>query len=250
MLGVTDHDTLDGLPEAMSAAAGHGIIVVPGVELSTTVPDGEVHVLGYFVEPTDRAFVSALRSLADARRRRIETMITLLKDLGFDLERDRVMRDGDDGSIGRPHVARALMRLGAVASVGEAFDRFLSPGKPGWVPRDRFAPEQAVALLVSNGALPVLAHPYSTKGIEAIVDRLVPAGLHGLEVYYGEYGEGQRRHLLGIADRTGLIPTGGSDFHGPPQREGRGLGSAGVPAWVWNGLAATPQAARLKHASP
>lgn len=245
VLGVTDHDTLDGLPVAISAAAVYGITVVPGVELSTTVPQGEVHVLGYFVDPMDQAFVSALRSLAAARRRRIETMISILRELGFDLDRDEVMRDADDGSIGRPHVARALMRLGVVTSVGEAFDRFLSPGKPGWVPRDRFTPEQAVALLESNGALPVLAHPYSSRKIDATVDRLVPAGLRGLEVFYGEYNDEQRRHLGEIAERSGLIPTGGSDYHGPPGREGRGLGSVDVPRFIWERLAATPHATRL-----
>ena len=250
VLGVTDHDTLDGLPEPIAAAAVHKITVVPGVELSTTVSSGEVHILGYFVDATDQEFVSVLRSLADARRRRIETMITLLQELGFNLDREHIMRDADDGSIGRPHVARALLRLGVVESVSDAFDRFLKPGKPAWVPRERFAPEQAVTLLASNGALPVLAHPYSTKDVEATVDQLVPAGLRGLEVFYGEYGEEQRRHLLGIADRTGLIPTGGSDYHGPPHREGRDLGSADVPGWVWDRLSSTSQAARLMRETP
>lgn len=249
VLAVTDHDTIDGLDEARAAAVERGIILVPGVELSTTVARGEVHLLGYFVDPTDQAFVGALRSLAAARRRRIETMIALLGALGYDLDRERVMQDADDGSIGRPHVARALMRLGVVESVGEAFDRFLSPGRPGWVPRDRFPPEQAVAMLVSNGALPVLAHPCSTGAIDETVDRLKPVGLRGLEVFYGEYSEDHRRHLHAIADRKGLIPTGGSDYHGPPQREGRGLGSAEVPAWVWDRLAATPEAARLTQAA-
>lgn len=250
VLGVTDHDTLDGLSEAIAAAAVHRITVVPGVELSTTVPSGEIHILGYFVDATDQGFVAALRSLADARRRRIETMITRLRDLGFDLDRDQIMRDADDGSIGRPHVARALMRLGIVESISDAFDRFLTPGTPGWVPRERFAPERAVTLLTSNGALPVLAHPYSTKAIEATVDRLLPAGLGGIEVFYGEYSEEQRRHLLGIADRAGLIPTGGSDYHGPPQREGRALGSADVPGWVWDRLSSTSQATRLMRGMP
>lgn len=247
VLGVTDHDTLDGLPEAIAAAAG--ITVVPGVELSTTVPHGEVHVLGYFVDPADRAFVAELRSLADSRRRRISTMIMLLRTQGYDLDHDEIMREADAGSIGRPHVARALMRLGVVKSVADAFDRFLKPGKPGWVPRDRFTPEQAVALLISNGALPVLAHPYSTAAIEETVERLVPVGLRGLEVFYGEYTDHQRSHLQEIADRHGLIPTGGSDYHGPPQREGRSLGSVDIPSWVWDRLAATPHASRLAQRS-
>jgi len=250
VLGVTDHDTLDGLPEATAAGTALGVLVVPGVELSTTVPHGEVHVLGYFVDPTDAAFVARLKSLADSRRRRINAVITRLREQGFDLNREEILRDAEAGSIGRPHVARALMRLGVVGSVAEAFDRFLTPGKPGWVPRDRFSPEDAVSLLVANGALPVLAHPYSTLGIERAVERLAPAGLAGLEVFYGEYTELQRQHLLKIAHGAGLIPTGGSDYHGPPHREGRGLGSGDVPAWVWDRLAATSEAARLPRRVP
>lgn len=245
VLGVTDHDTLDGLPEATAAGAALGIIVVPGVELSTTVPQGEVHVLGYFVDPTDAAFVARLRSLADSRRRRIDAVITRLREEGFDLDREDILREADAGSIGRPHVARALVRLGVVKSVGEAFDRFLTRGKPGWVPRERFSPEDAVSLLVANGALPVLAHPFSTLGIQEVVDRLVPAGLAGLEVFYGEYTDAQRQQLLRIANSAGLIPTGGSDYHGPPHREGRGLGAGDVPAWIWARLARTSEAARL-----
>lgn len=245
VLGVTDHDTLDGLPEAIAAGAELGIIIVPGVELSTTVSRGEVHVLGYFVDTADQGFVEALRSLADARQRRIKAMIARLREHGFDLDRAEIMRDAEVGSIGRPHLARALIRLGLVESVGEAFERFLKPGKVGWVPRERFTPEQAVALLASNGALPVLAHPYSTDAIEETVERLLPAGLRGIEVFYGEYTDEQRQHLLTIADQAGLVPTGGSDYHGPPQREGRTLGSVEIPAWVWAGLAETRHAARL-----
>lgn len=250
VLGVTDHDTLDGLPEATEAGTALGVLIVPGVELSTTVPLGEVHVLGYFVDPTDVAFVARLRSLANSRRRRIDAMITRLRGEGFDLNREDILRDADAGSIGRPHVARALMRLGVVGSVAEAFDRFLTPGKPGWVPRDRFSPEDAVSLLVANGALPVLAHPYSALEIEEVVDRLLPAGLAGLEVFYGEYTDAQRQYLWLIAERRSLIPTGGSDYHGPPHREGRGLGSGDVPAAVWDRLARTAEAARLPQGSP
>jgi predicted metal-dependent phosphoesterase TrpH len=232
VLGVTDHDTIDGLDEADRSARGLGIEVIPGVELSTTVEVGEFHLLGYFVDRNDEAFVRALHALAEARVRRVRLMLEKLRALGYDVDADRVLAQGDSGSIGRPHVARELMRLGVVASVSEAFDRFLKSGRPAFVPRDEFPPEDAIALVTGNGGVPVLAHPFSTRNPEMAVERLVPAGLRGIEVYYAEYVDEQRRHLSDLADRFGLLKTGGSDFHGTPDREGRDLGSAPVPAEV------------------
>jgi predicted metal-dependent phosphoesterase TrpH len=236
VLGVTDHDTIDGLDEV--AATGHdlGIEVVPGVELSTTVAIGEVHMLGYFVNRHDPAFVGALRDLAGARVRRVTEMLAKLAHLGYPVEPERVLADADVGSIGRPHVARELMRIGEVASISEAFDRFLKSGRPAYVPRDEFAPEEAIALLLANGAIPVLAHPFSTRDPEGTVARLVPAGLRGIEVYYAEYTPEQHGILSDLAERWDLLKTGGSDFHGTPDREGRDLGSAPVPESVIHNL--------------
>jgi predicted metal-dependent phosphoesterase TrpH len=232
VLGVTDHDTIDGLDEAERAARDLGIEVIPGVELSTTVAVGEFHLLGYFVDRTNPAFVGTLHALAEARVRRVRLMLEKLGNLGYDVDIDRVLAQGDIGSIGRPHVARELIRLGVVATIGEAFDRFLKSGRPAFVPRDEFPPEEAIALVNGNGGVPVLAHPFSTRDPGVAAERLVPAGLRGIEVYYAEYTDEQRRHLSELADRFGLLKTGGSDFHGTPDREGRDLGSAPVPAEV------------------
>ena len=232
VLGVTDHDTLDGLDEAEHAAASVGIELIPGVELSTTVDVGEFHLLGYFVDRYDDRFVSRLHELTDSRLRRVRQMLEKLTELGYDVDFDRVMSQGDRGSIGRPHVARELMRLGVVESVGEAFDRFLKSKRPAYVPREEFPPEDAIALLESNGGISVLAHPFSTKDPEAALTRLVPAGLRSLEVYYAEYSSDQVEFLSELADRFGLLKTGGSDFHGTTDREGRELGSAPVPPEV------------------
>ena len=231
-LGVTDHDTLDGLEEAERAANSAGIELIPGVELSTTVEVGEFHLLGYFVDRHDERFVSRLHELAESRLRRVRLMLEKLTDLGYEVDFDRVMTQGDRGSIGRPHVARELMRLGVVESVGEAFDRFLKSKRPAYVPREEFPPENAIALMNSNGAIPVLAHPFSTKDPEAALERLVPAGLRGIEVYYAEYSAPQHGFLSELADRFGLLKTGGSDFHGTTDREGRELGWAPVPSEV------------------
>ena len=232
ILGVTDHDTVDAITDLQEHADNAGITLVPGVELSTTVDFAEVHVLGYFVDINDPEFTGALAALAKNRLDRITRMIEKVQKLGYPIDGDAIIADAEFGSVGRPHVARALMDIGAVESVGEAFDRFLKAGRPGYVPRDPFSPEDAVQVLVRNRAVPVLAHPFSTRDIEGTVKRLVPHGLKGLETYYAEYTPEQHQHIRRIADAWDLIPTGGSDYHGVGFREGRVLGSAPVPEEV------------------
>ena len=229
VLGITDHDTVDGLPEAGTRAAETGLTLVPGVELSTTGLGANVHVLGYFVDDADDAFVARLRELSSARRVRIEQMVERLNSAGYPVPLERVWELAGDGSVGRPHIARVLIEIGVVETIGEAFDRFLSRGRPAWVSRAPFPPDEAVALLLGNGAVPVLAHPYTTGDIEAALRGLVPAGLRGMEVYYGEYDAAQHRALAAIASAWNLIATGGSDYHGPNFKEGRELGDAPVP---------------------
>lgn len=238
VLGVTDHDTLDGLPEAQAAACEVGLTLVPGVELSTTIPGPEIHILGYFVHQDDAVFVGRLAALARDRVNRITTVVRLLNDAGYPIDLAAILAQADEGSIGRPHVARALIELGAATDMNDAFAHFLKRGTVGWAPRSPFTAEEAVRMLLDNGAIPVLAHPFSTKDVEGTVKRLVPAGLRGLEVYYGEYDEAQQQELIGIAHRFGLTPTGGSDFHGPRFREGRDLGTVSVPASAWEQLQA------------
>jgi predicted metal-dependent phosphoesterase TrpH len=233
VLGVTDHDTVDGLDAVEAAAIGLDIAVVPGVELSTTVDVGEYHLLGYYIDRDDATFVDTLHDLARSRVRRVRQMLDQLQALGYAVEPDRVLADAESGSIGRPHVARELMRLGVVKTVSEAFDRFLKQGRPGFVPREAFAPEDAIALVLANGGIPVLAHPFSTRDPEAALERLVPAGLRGVEVFYASYSESQRVLLAGLAQQFGLLMTGGSDYHGTSDREGRELGTAPVPSSVF-----------------
>ena len=235
-IAVTDHDTVDGISAAKRRAEARQVTLVPGVELSTTERGAEIHVLGYGLDVDDTSMRADLSQLAASRFRRIETMIEKLRDAGYSIDGDAILAQADEGSIGRPHVARALIELGVVASVDEAFDRFLRPGRPGWVPREPFTPEQAVGLLVKHGAVPVLAHPYSTGNVEAVLDRLIPVGLKGMEVWYGEYDDAQREELRCIATSYELIATGGSDYHGPGFRAGRDLGTAPVSHEVFERL--------------
>lgn len=245
VLGITDHDTIAGLLDAVKTAERVGVTVVPGVELSTTISGPEIHILGYFVDRDDQEFVERLAALARDRVNRISNVVRLLNDAGYAVDVDRILAQADHGSIGRPHVARALIALGAASSMNDAFNRFLRRGTVGWSPRSPrspFSAEEAVGILRDNGAIPVLAHPYSTRDVRATVERLVPAGLRGLEVHYGEYDNAQREALNETANEFNLIPTGGSDFHGHGAREGRDLGTVHVPGEVWDRL----QAARSK----
>lgn len=236
VIAVTDHDTVDGIAAARQRAAERNLTLVPGVELSTTERGAEVHVLGYGLDIADPSLRDELARLAATRYQRIVTMIEKLRAAGYPVDGDAILAQADEGSIGRPHVARALIELGVVSTVDEAFDRFLRPGRPGWVPRAPFTPEQAVRLLADHGAVPVLAHPYSTGAVVPVLDRLIPVGLKGMEVWYGEYDDDQREALHRIAASRDLIPTGGSDYHGPHFRAGRELGTAPVTYEVFERL--------------
>ncbi|MBA2278146.1 MAG: PHP domain-containing protein [Chloroflexia bacterium] len=229
VLGITDHDTVDGLPSARVEAERRGVTLVPGVELSTTGVGRELHILGYFVDDQDDVFVRHLCDFAAERRDRIARMVERLNAEGYPVDLERVWELASDGSVGRPHIARALLELGVVADIGDAFDRFLTRGRPVYVPRTPYPPENALALLLANGAVPVLAHPFSTGDVEHALRLLVPAGLRGMEVFYGAYDDTQRAKLEAMAAAWNLIPTGGSDYHGTGVREGRELGNSPVP---------------------
>lgn len=228
-MGLTDHDTTAGLAEAEAEAARHGIAIVPGVELSTSDGAREVHVLGYFVDRDDPPFVAALREFERLRWERIERIVARLAITGSPVESQRVRELAGQGTAGRPHVARALIERGYALSIADAFDRFIGYGRPAYVPRRKIDPVAAIALVRDAGGVAVLAHPGTAGDIEGTLTRLVPAGLGGMEVYYGEYDDETRQRLHAIADRWGLVPTGGSDYHGPGFKAGRELGGPFVP---------------------
>lgn len=229
VLALTDHDTTLGIAEALKAGSRLGVRVVPGVELSTDVPDGEVHILGYGVQPGDPVLEPELERLRTARLRRLDAMLDRLRALGYPLEREAVLAFVDGGSVGRPHVARAMVQAGYVATVAEAFERFIGQGRPAYVASERLEPADAIALLRSAGALPVLAHPFSMHGFPDGLDELIAAGLAGIEAWYGEFSPEQRAELAALAARYGLLATGGSDYHGPGFRAGRELGMVELP---------------------
>lgn len=217
VLALTDHDTTGGIEEAARAAAQLDIDFIPGIEINTDVGGGEVHVLGYFIEYQRPAFQAILKVLRDARERRGQRMVELLNEEGINVSWDRV-REIAEGSVGRPHVAKALLEAGYVQTIGEAFDKYIGKGKAAYVPRYKLSPEDAVRLIASANGLPVIAHPVELPGLNELrnwLPDLSSAGMVGLETYYGPYTTEQEQALLALANEYKLIPTGGTDFHGP-----------------------------------
>ena len=217
VLALTDHDTTNGIAEAAEAARRLDIDFIPGIELNTDMSGGEIHVLGYFPEFERPAFQAVLKTLRDARVRRGQHMVELLNEHGFAISWERV-REIAQGTVGRPHVAQALIEAGYVRSVGEAFDKYIGQGCVGYVPRYHLSPLAATRLIDSANGLPVIAHPLDLPGLSTLrewLPELRAAGMVGLETYYGPYTPENERELAALADEYHLIPTGGSDFHGP-----------------------------------
>lgn len=227
-LALSDHDTLAGVAQAVVAGEEAGLHVIPAIELNTESSWGDVHVLGYFVDPGDDRLEERLRWLRENRGRRIELMVERLNALGYKLSLARVLEIAAGGALGRPHLAAALTEAGHVASYDDAFRTLISKQSPAYVERVGLTPVEAVELIVAHGGVPALAHPGTVQGLEELLHELVERGLAGIEVYYWSHVPAFTAHLGELARSLGLIPTGGSDYHGRAEAEGP-LGSVYVP---------------------
>ena len=231
LLAIADHDTTGGLEEAIEAARGTSVTFVPGVELSVGSQSYEVHVLGYFVNPGDPQSQAALSRLREARDGRNAAIVERLRELGVGVDLARVQEIAGAGSVGRPHIAYAMVEAGHAASIQKAFHRYLARGKPGYVPRERLSPEEACEMIAAAGGLPVLAHPGKIPSRTAL-EELLRAGLMGLEVYHCDHDQRDNEELLALARERRLLVTGGTDSHGPGAERALPIGSVYVPDWV------------------
>jgi len=247
VLAITDHDSTEGLVEAMDEAARHGIEIVPGLEINCDVPGAEIHVLGYCMDWRAPWFQDFLREQRAERVARVHRIVDRLTELGLPLTADEVFAVCKEGSPGRPHVAQAMIARGYVKSVREAFDRYLSRNGPANVPRKRFTPVEAVRLIRRARGVPVLAHP-GLANRDELIPELVEAGLSGIEAFYPEHSSGQITAYRDLCARLGLIATGGSDFHGPRVGGVRHPGVQPVPESAWHELRA--RLARLAEEPP
>jgi predicted metal-dependent phosphoesterase TrpH len=225
---LADHDTLLGVAEAIAEGERRGVRVIPATELNTESEWGDVHVLAYFVDPHDAALEERLRELRDNRGRRIDLMVERLNALGYAVSLDRVREIARGGSLGRPHLAQALFEAGHVPTYDSAFDTLISKDSPAYVSRVGLAPLEAVALVRKHGGVPSLAHPGTAVDLERLLPLLVDAGLAGMECYYPSHTPAFTAACLRLSVRYGLVPTGGSDFHGRGDH-GSDLGGVFVP---------------------
>ncbi|TSA07849.1 MAG: PHP domain-containing protein [Deltaproteobacteria bacterium] len=235
-VAVTDHDTVEGVGEALAEGGRLNFEVIPGIEISAEIPSGSMHILGYFIDHTSAELLAALRKLQDSRETRNQRIIEKLHSLHMEVSYEELLRVAGGGQVGRPHIAELLVQKGFVPGSQEAFDIYLKKGRPAYVEKFRLTPSEAIKLITRAGGMAVLAHPgslkKSLKEVEKVVGELEAAGLKGLEVFYTEHAPEQTRGYQRIANKHHLIPTGGTDYHGdykPGIKLGRGRGSLRIP---------------------
>ncbi|MBV9174331.1 MAG: PHP domain-containing protein [Chloroflexi bacterium] len=216
-MALTDHDSTDGVAEAASAGDSLGMRVLPGIELSTDLPGASIHVLGVFIDYQQAEFQHTVAQFRAARLTRAEQMVRALDRLGAPVSLQRVFEIAGDGSVGRPHVAQALLEAGHIQSIEEAFERFIGRDGPAYFEGFRMEPREAVELIHSVGGLAAWAHPNELDGRDwrEFLPHLIAAGIDGVEAYYSkDYGPDVPRQLLEMCARYDLVPTVGSDYHG------------------------------------
>ena len=222
-IAISDHDSTEGLTEAFAAAdAFTDLRIIPAIELSTDVPGSEIHVLGYFIDTSDKEFQETLSRFREGRFDRGSAMVKRLNSMGYAIEWSRVQQIAGDASIGRPHIASAMVEAGYYKYPNQVFDELIGRDGPAYVERMKLTPEDAILMLRQNGAVPVMAHPTysqikSSRGevqeLDDTVRQLKEHGLVGVEVFYGDYTPDQVADLERIANELDLIPCGGSDYH-------------------------------------
>jgi 3',5'-nucleoside bisphosphate phosphatase len=222
-ISLTDHDTIDGLEKALAAGKKHGLEVIPGLEISAQHPGGSMHILGYYIDPNEIFLKKELRRLQEARQERNPKIIKKLQSLGISISFDQVQALAQ-GQIGRPHIAKVLLQMGAVSSIEEAFQKYLTKGAAAYMEKFRFSPRKAIDMILRAGGIPVLAHPFTLnysflRDLKIIVRELKGDGLKGIEALYSEHTPEQTRDYLTLAKELDLIFTGGSDFHGDTNKE-------------------------------
>lgn len=221
-ISITDHDSTEGLAEAYEAAKEFPYMrIIPGIEMSADIPGDEVHVLGYFLDYHDVEFQETLTELRRGRVGRAQVMVEKLVALGKPVEWERVLHFAGDGTVGRPHIALAMVEAGYFKEPKEAFEEYLGNDGLAYYDRPKLNPTESVAMIRKVGGVPVLAHPTFMNDMEAGIASLKKEGLVGMEVYYAQYDDDTVRHLARLAREYDLIPCGGSDYHG--------LGNTGEP---------------------
>jgi 3',5'-nucleoside bisphosphate phosphatase len=252
LLSITDHDTLVGVRELRRTGVPAGLELLPGVELNavagdrTDLRDEEIHILGLGVDPDDDAFEAILATQRESRRRRFDLMVAKCREIGLPIEAELEAMPATeaDDALGRPRIARAMIAKGYVESVDDAFVRYLSRGRPAYVPRAGLGPIDAIRMSTAAGGVPVLAHFSDAPRRLSLLRELMDAGLRGLEVYYRSYDQATVESLRSVAADLRLVATGGSDYHGDRETYAEAHAQLWVPPLVEPPLRAAIAAAR------
>ncbi|MPM18153.1 Phosphoribosyl 1,2-cyclic phosphate 1,2-diphosphodiesterase [bioreactor metagenome] len=228
-IAITDHDTVDGLISIKNNSLKSNLVVIPGIEFSIDLPEHEVHVLGYYIDPFDKQLQEQLLTITDDRRKRIEKIVVRLNAIGYKITYEEILNSTKEtSSIGRPNVARVLVEKGYFQTVAQVFEQLLYKNGPVYIPHYKLKPQQAIELINRCGGIPVLAHP-GLIGDDNIVLKMIEYGICGLEAFHPKHSKEQRNKYAQLADGYKLLVTGGSDFHGIPSRYPEELGVFTVP---------------------
>jgi len=232
-IAITDHDITDGIVPAILEGAKIGVEVIPGIELSAELKnssEGEMHILGYYINWENAQFQEQLKLFRQARERRAILIVDKLAAAGIKINKDNLFRIAGAGAIGRLHIARFMLEEKAVSSIQEAFQKFLGWGRPAFVPKLRLKPEQAIKMIRRVGGIPVLAHPfYGNYNNKNLIGSLVRQGLAGIEAWHSKHPPKIRESFVKLAAEFDLVVTGGSDFHGPMDNGDSFMGRQKVP---------------------
>ncbi len=231
-LSITDHDSLESLDRAR-AAVGPALDLVPGIELSSLYEGLDLHILGYYVDPEHEGLARRLERFREDRQQRAMAMIQLLRGLGVELDPSEVVQIAGPGVIGRPHIARAMVKAGHVPSLDDAFRNYLGRGQRAFVPRTSFKADEAIELVHAAGGVSAIAHPGPLLP-DRVIEDLAESGLRGIEIWHPQHNSVTIRRYRTLAQRLGLLETGGSDFHGA--HRGPDLGGVRVPLRAWHRL--------------
>jgi predicted metal-dependent phosphoesterase TrpH len=256
-VALTDHDTAGGLNQAAGKAAELGLEFIPGIELEAGCGRGLLHILGYWIDPGCDALIALLDCMQADRHARNVEIIARLAGLGIRLDYRDICEDAGQGSVGRPHIADALIRAGAAAGFREVFDRFLGPGGRAFVPLVNPSAAQVIATITTTGGIASLAHPSTLEcgshlELRTFLRRLMDVGLCAIEVTHPAHTAKQSRLFAEMAEQLGLVPTGGSDFHklGAHSAKGVGFGRVRIPYSILEALSAVPRQPARSAASP